>query len=708
MAERGDVHEIATVLTAPAVVKVGANHYLLDLEKACTTYLSRHCAGWQQWLNQPYFFPPLFPVRYIAPTGQASGAVQLTKSEEQDVKGDEAELKLFNALERFGREKNQPMFVLTKLECNEFMRKAIEVAEASLSESPKSANKSAEIMGTQEQGPNVWLEELKRPFEVDVLVIHRHVGIILFEVKAIPQFKSSRYLDAKKQVDAAECIVQALLKFKNLSDVIPVYKVVALPNVTTPGKSSGGYFDIRCHDLEAGNGNSMDDWWAQLPKKQFNEMQEHVLLQLVALFVGQRASLCAYAPILRETFSTIDSQRFLARAFEKQQKKRHTHSAIAGADKMGAIAKTKDQPNLYVLTQQFLFLNPEQITIWEGPRRQLVSGVTGSGKTILIQHKALECAQYGECQVLLFVPTPLNLLYEQFFKQNAHLLKSSKLIQVVSFEKLPEFIRTEPNVLNHPHIFADELQVLISNPCHDQMLEFSVFARFLASHQHSNHYQWLCYDNIQTHNELIQIEDEQRWKEFDYFCDDLCKNVGFVHSRSLTTAMRYTKEVYNFLSNKQPYRRLSLGNSQMQTPQHLKDLENATIYLGHNISGPQVILQVLPGETLDEQLNFASFYISRELDEWAMPHGQYDYSSLAVLTEESDIAQALAQHLCTRNIPTCDIGELKDAVTLGWSKQARSFEWPVVVAVRKGQSFSFDIIQISRAVIRLYIIEYYV
>ena len=703
-ASKGDDSD---VYETPAVVKVGSNRYLLDLEEACTAYLSRHCPDWQQWLERPFFFPPVFPVRYIAPTGQASGAVRLTKSEEQDVKGDEAELKLFHAFERLGREKKQPMFVLTKLECSEFMRIAMQ--RACLDESLECTEELDTASGGMQQTahPLLWLEELKRPFEVDALVVHKQVGIILFEVKAVMQFKPSRYLDAKKQLDAAERIVQALLNVKIQGHTIPVYKVIALPNVKTAGRG-GGYIDLRFHDLEVGEdgkGSGMERWWAQLPRKHFTEKEQRALLELVAVFVGQRASLCAYALILTDVFSTIDSQRFLAQAYQKQQKKHmRSHAASPGATMVSTIAKSRDDPKLYILTQQFVFLNPEQLVIWDGPERQLITGVTGSGKTILIQHKALECAQRSEVRVLVFIPSPLTLLYEQFFQRNAALLTCPKLIQVVSFEKLPEFIRTDA-MLDNPHIFADELQVLISNPCHDEMLDFASFTTFLARNQHANHYQWLCYDSIQTHNELMLTDDEQRWKEFDNFRDTICKNLGFVHSETLTTAMRYTKEVFDFLSSQQPYCRLSLGSPQMLT--HLKDLETATIYLGHNISGPQVEVQVLPGDTMEEQVRFASFFITKELKEWALSHGQYNYSSLAVLTEEEDtVHKALVRHLRTENIPTCDIGEFKDAVTLGWSKQARSFEWPVVVAVRRSQSFSFDIVQTSRAVVRLFILEF--
>lgn len=177
------------------IVEGPANESLCDLEVACDAYLCRLFPDWKR-TDRTYMFPPAFPFRYIAPTGKASGAVPLSKSEEVDVKGDEAELRIFRALDKFGREDNQPMFVLTKFEFKEFTKQVL------LGKLPDETVDS--LFGS------LSITDLSR--EIDFLVVHRRAGVVLIEVKATEKFKSNRYLDAKKQLDVAEKFIRALLK----------------------------------------------------------------------------------------------------------------------------------------------------------------------------------------------------------------------------------------------------------------------------------------------------------------------------------------------------------------------------------------------------------------------------------------------------------------------------------------------------------------
>lgn len=101
---------------ATAVVKGPSNKYFSNFEEACEVYLAKIFPDFGNWkLNETlktYMFPPRFSCRYQAPIDEASGAMRLTTSEEADVKGDDAELKIFRTLDKFGREMEQPMFVL--------------------------------------------------------------------------------------------------------------------------------------------------------------------------------------------------------------------------------------------------------------------------------------------------------------------------------------------------------------------------------------------------------------------------------------------------------------------------------------------------------------------------------------------------------------------------------------------------------------------
>ena len=106
-------------------------------------------------------------------------------------------------------------------------------------------------------------------------------------------------------------------------------------------------------------------------------------------------------------------------------------------------------------------MNLEQLILWEGPKHQLFCGAPGSGKTILLQHKALECAKKGE-MVLIFVPPPLDKLYREFFLRNG---VSNDLFYIVKLDDLANFLSAAPNTVVKPvHIFVDEFQtILVTN-----------------------------------------------------------------------------------------------------------------------------------------------------------------------------------------------------------------------------------------------------
>lgn len=100
-------------MEAPAFVKGPAGQYFSDLTQACEAYFSGiHPDYVDSSDHDTVMCPSAFPFGYIAPTGQASGATPLNNIEKASIHGDNAELKIFHMLEKFGKETNQPMFVL--------------------------------------------------------------------------------------------------------------------------------------------------------------------------------------------------------------------------------------------------------------------------------------------------------------------------------------------------------------------------------------------------------------------------------------------------------------------------------------------------------------------------------------------------------------------------------------------------------------------
>ena len=658
-------------MAAPPVVKGPSLKYFEDFEEACAAYVTRIFPGFNDWKSlgeKTFMFPPCFPCRYLASTDhKASGFMPPTKRQMNDIKGDDAELKIFRTLDKFGRETGQPMFVLTQLKFKYFKdvlpKGLIEELFSHLSEEERERTQSGEI---------------------DFLIIHRHVGIILIEVKATEKFKGNRYGEAKKQLDVSEKFVCSFLHMIQSpvtvaqDQDIPLFKVVALPNVLTEhGKKSDMYITLCGKDLE-GSEDAFNLWWERrIPSINISPKDEQGLLRLVAVLVGQRATVCATTLILENVYQTIDKQRTLSGSYDKQAKNSKD------------IRKVDDEPDLKVLVNQFVFLNPEQLLIWEGPTRQIFCGAPGSGKTILLQHKALECAKKKEL-VVVFVPPPLDLLYTEFFKNNG--FHADSVINV-AYTELEQFITNFPQG-KKCHVFIDEFQVLLNT--NQRLLD--LLKRFLTMNDDEQYYQWIVYDNLQLPmaNEMFGMERSK--VNIVGYISELRKE-GLIHAPSLTTVMRNTSEVYTYL---QKYlREYSNVSGRVDSPSAAShDLDTYwkhEIHLGHRVTGPEVILK----PCADHEAFFS--IIQDQIHEWAKVESddKYCYSKVAVLVAFPTVIEKLRSHLQCQGIPVCQIGSAKNAVVVDFVEFARSFEWPVVIAVIGNIKSMQNYISYSRAVTRL-------
>lgn len=674
--------------SACAVVKGPANEYFGDLEAAGDAYLCRLFPEWKT-ADRTYMFPPVFPFRYIAPTGKASGAVPLSKSEEVDVKGDEAELRIFRALDKFGRQESQPMTVLTKFEFKEFIR---EVLLRKLPvESVDALFASTRLSHT----------DLSR--EIDFLVVHRRAGVVLIEVKATEKFKTNRYLDAKKQLEVAEKFIQAL--FKAMRITLPVYKVIAMPNVTDLGRDAAGYIDLRKEHLVSGDDDCDDirlfaSWWKKhfleiLPSEGADTMT--TISRFISILVGQRTAISATANILAGVSKTIDEQSFLERSFAKLAKK-----GVRGS-KMVDKPTEKVRPG--VLAKQFMFLNNEQLKAWNGPLLQVIVGSPGTGKTILLQYKALECAQKND-KVLVVVPSPLDQLYTKFFIRNGI---PDGLTAVITFSQLADFLSedAEREATGPLHVFVDEFPVLFGEENHLQLLDS--FRDFLDKYRDGHCYQWIVDDSEQLvlKDQFESFERKQdkfarlNLIQISTFVCLLCKDKSFVFSTRLETVMRYTTEIYRHLVQHyyqlSPIIRLTLDMSDHND----FDFSNTAsgLNIGHHVSGPQVIEERRTYESFKEGLDHSLQVIKSELGEWLNEEeGQCDYSQFAVLVETPEWVDQLFPLLREGGIPTCRIGDLENSVVVDYQDRALSYEWPIVIAICQSKN---NFILISRAMVRL-------
>ena len=659
------------------VAKDVAGKYFSNLEDACDSYLNRLWPDWKT-SNRTYMFPPAFQFRYTAPTGEASGAVRLSKSEEVDVKGDIAELQIFRSLDKFGRETKQPMVVVTKFEFKDFMK---EVLEQYLPVEEVNAMFSS-------------LSEVDLSREIDFLVMHRRIGFILIEVKATEKFKANRYLDAKKQLEVAAKFIRVLLQAKDID--IPIYKVIAFPHVTDKGRDGSDLIDLRKIHL-AGMDNDDESslecfevWWKEHFSEQSFEEHEEEFMKLVSVFVGQRTAISATAQILSGLFKTIDEQSFLERSHAKMARK--------GASGSKVVLKPSDVPELNILAKQFLFLNVEQLRLWEGPKHQLFCGAPGSGKTILLQHKALECAKKGDT-VLVFVPPPLDKLYKEFFSKNEIL---EDLYYIVTFDGLARFLSLAPRTPGKPiHVFVDEFQMILVT----SKTLLDPFTEFLVQHQSKDLYQWLTYDVNQMMfaggSEVFGIKRRYDFSIPDYL-SDLCTNKNFFHAPSLTTVVRCTSEVYEYL---QRYLKFSFSEKSVGEAQTPQQYWHHPIYLGHQICGPQVIVEgKISYGSYEERYADCCKIIKDQINEWAKENDVFFYHRIAILVAAPRYLDTLNEFLARDGVPVCRIGEMENKVVLDMADYARSYEWPIVISVCGHLKQMTNYIPVSRAVTRLVIL----
>ena len=662
-------------MASPCVVKDSAGKYFCIFEEACEEYLNRLWPDWKT-SDRTYMFPPAFPFRYIAPTGAASGAVGLSKSEELDIKGDSAELQIFRALDKYGRETNQPMLVITKFEFQEFIDQVL------------LQNLPSEYV----QSLFADLSETDLSREIDFLIVHRRIGVILIEVKATEKFKTNRYLDAKRQLQVGEKFVQALLTAKDLD--IPVYRVIAMPNVVDEGRNANDFIDLRkIHlgmkdDEEDDNLQHFELWWKQHFTERSFEEEIEKLLSLISVFVGQRSAISATTQILSEVFKTIDEQSFLERSHAKMTRK--------GASGSSVVVRPADATSLRILAKQFVFLNMEQLGIWEGPLHQLFCGAPGSGKTILLQYKALECAKKNE-MVLIMVPPPLDKLYKEFFTRNEI---ANGMVTIVTFDRISTFLSRVLKMSMKPvHVFVDEFQILFST--NETLL--GSFREFLVHCQGTSFYQWITYDIYQLLfvNRLFGMK--QTNLDVSSFLNELCEKQNFTHASSLTTVMRCTSEVYDFL---QRHMELSMGKQSAGT-EFAQRYWNHPIYLGHHVCGPKVTLQgkisYMYGSN-EERLVDCSKIIKNEINEWAKEEDGFSYHKVAILVAAPEWIDDLSPSMTQEGIPVCRIGDGQNAVVLDYADYARSYEWPVVIAICGHLKSMQNYIPASRAVTRLLVL----
>ena len=355
-----------------------------------------------------------------------------------------------------------------------------------------------------------------------------------------------------------------------------------MPNVSDPCRENQNFVNLR----EA-NVLSVDEfitWWTlNFAEKEFDCQEQRAIQKLITIFVGQKSKVSS--KVFSDVFKKIDNQNFLRRSYDKSSKE------AAGGSQV--VQKTSEHSKQAILAKQFLFLNPDQLRIWNGPQHMLFNGSSGSGKTILLQFKALECARKGG-KVVIVVPLSLTACYRDFFSQNSI---SSDLVDVLS---PTEFFHGNPprsEVTAKFHFFADELQTFQSEiPDILTLLE-----KLMTRLTKFNCYCWIAYDYMQRNEDEISQDETgglSSGAKLQAQARRLCKSYNVFHAPCLKTVVRPTFEIYSYF---QAFVKKSLQDL-LQRLMLLEHMEKGTKEswvnfverydfsndLGHHVCGPSV------------------------------------------------------------------------------------------------------------------------
>lgn len=694
------------------VVKEPAGKYSSDLLKVCEDHFSRIYPDYVNTMDhETVMCPPAFPFEYIAPTGEASGAIPLADIEKVNIEGDSAELQLFYVLEKFGKATNQPMFVLPKVKYAEFIENI--------------------IRQTVPLNRQTDLEKIKFDEESDFVIVHRNIGVILIEVKSTKKFSKSHQGKARKQLQAGEKIIRALLHADHSQEIsIPVKKVIAMPNVSDPGRGNQEYISLREIDTRHSEGGFASWWQNNFDSREFDNNEKQQLQRLIAILVRLKCKVSS--EILSDVYEKIDEQEFLRNSHKKYTKQ--------DGDGPEVVVKSADRPERNILSTKFTFLNLEQLRIWNGPRKQFFNGASGCGKTILLQFKALECVKRKEEKVMIVVPSSLTNLYKEFFDDNIEdnissrvticsPLELSKLLQRRDFDgDQVSNVKSDPGCdfasnnggystsdaqngsgsdLREFHFFVDEMQIFEAEiPDTMNLLE-----KLLTRITDQDCYCWVAYDYMQR-NESVVSRDETGGlsgaTEIQTQARELCKTFGVYHSSCMKTILRSTFEIYNFVQ-------AFVKNSLLKLVQRLNQPEfdhieqeakelwvsftkryDVSNYLGHHVCGPPV--------SSFKNLDFDSIanVIEDEVKKWS----KSGLHHVAVLFTSFFPKENLSRLMAQKRIPVCDVSNREEnKVVLDFGHNAHSHEWRVVVAISWfNDKLISNYIMFTRTVSRLVVI----
>lgn len=171
--------------------------------------------------------PPVPPVRFVGPSGEASGSLEKSGLSQKvvdgvlaDIRGSEACLSVYCKLELLGI-KSDTILVCAELSVDNALEKFLKNMNFNMTNLKKETN----------QPKNDQLETDK--MEIDFLIISRLVGVVLIEVKGIEtcQLNKGRHLECQMGLNFKEKWFRKFLECSLGACIsnLPFHKVIAFP-----------------------------------------------------------------------------------------------------------------------------------------------------------------------------------------------------------------------------------------------------------------------------------------------------------------------------------------------------------------------------------------------------------------------------------------------------------------------------------------------
>jgi len=433
-------------------------------------------------------------------------------------RGDNAELSVYKNVFTCGEQYEEPMFL---------------IAQVDFDPDNKTKHTPNVIASFLPAAKQTQLTTASKKMDIDLTILHINIGAILIEIKA----------SANPLVEIGNAVTslhKAEGFLKLFDESFPVYKVAVFPNCT---ESLSEHQKAELKRLELKDNFTFCDYAFAIHPEAVSKVLSHfksVTQQTVCpLNLTKRTDTllhwlislkCLVSSTVRGSkiskVTLKDEAVSVAKQVKQTDVKLTQHDVFSKAEQKSGLVR-----KLRVATEA-LYLNPEQIAIWDGPKWQILCGIAGTGKTVLIQHKMLEldkvCAP--EEQIAVVTTDAVARTYEKFF----HLNKASQRVTVIS--KATALFRlgmgyTTASEMCAYHLFIDEAQ---------NLLDLSRFIFDIGKNKNSARFLWVALDPVQALDKL-QITTEQLETELQ-----ICSLPPLCH------VMRCTPEITHYWSKYLP------------------------------------------------------------------------------------------------------------------------------------------------------------